>query len=126
MSLDAEMKADSLEAQKFSRKYLVLELDFSADSVKELENNADTVEFAIKGGKSLENIEMLTRTWGAYLGEAVRRKYGGQWVREADGRIALVGAAGSVYPHERVRRRLLEGGAFPLDDFFKTAHDQLG
>jgi hypothetical protein len=125
MSLSDEIKADALEAQKYSRKHLVLELDFSEASVKELEENADTVEFAIPGGKSMENVEMLARTWGAYVGESLRRRCGGQWTREPDGRIALVGSSGRVHPQEQVRRRLLEGHAFKLDEFFTSALSKL-
>lgn len=60
------MKANALEAQRFSRKHLVLELDFSEASVDLIEANADDVEYAIKGGKSEENVAMLVRVWGVH------------------------------------------------------------
>jgi hypothetical protein len=126
MSLLAAMQADALEAQKFSRKHLVLELDFSAHSIAELEQQADSVEYALAGGKSPANMEMLTRTWGAYLGEALRRQTGGEWVQGDDQRVGLRTPAATVFPHEVVRRRLVEGKNANLTTFFSEALQQLG
>ena len=61
-----EMKANALEAQKFVRKHFVVELDFSAESVEELERQFDMVEYVIEGGMSEENVELLTRTCGMW------------------------------------------------------------
>ena len=124
-TLAEQMQADALEAQRFSRKHLVLELDFSAASIGELEANADTVEYAIAGGKSDENIEMLSRIWGAYIGEAFRQQSSGQWVCEDDGRLALQTSGGSAYPQEQVRQRLTEGADFNLATYFATTLAQL-
>lgn len=107
-TLAEQMAADLLEAQKFSRKHLVVELGLTAASVAELEDNVDTVEYAIAGGKSAENVELLTRLWGAFLGEALIHAAGGSWI-EQDGRRAVQGANGIAFPHEQVRRRIVEG-----------------
>ena len=117
-TLAEQMAADLLEAQKFSRKHLVVELGLNAASVSELEENVDMVEFALAGGKSAENVEMLTRTWGAFLGEALIHVANGSWV-ELDGRLAVQGASGIAYPHEQVRRRILEGSAHNLVTYFE-------
>lgn len=126
--LGDEMKAHALEAQKFSRKHLVLELDFSEASVAEMENQADSVPFALKGGKSPENIALLTRLWGAYVGEALRRATGAQWTEETAGevrRIGLQGASAVVHPHEHVHKRLLGSKEDNLVQFFRQAREQL-
>ena len=112
-----QMKADALEAQRFSRKHLVLELDFSEASIDELESNVDTVEYAIKGGKTEENLDMLCRVWGAYLGEALRKACGGEWEQEED-RIGLRTSKGVAYPHELVRGRL-SGSGQGFGDYFR-------
>src|SRR5688572_10759809 len=109
-TLADEMKAHALEAQRFSRKHLVLELDFSETSIQQLENQADSVTFALRGGKSAENIAMLTRVWGAYLGESLRKATGAEWVEEMAGQVRRIGLKGSkltVHPHEKVHQRLL-------------------
>jgi hypothetical protein len=110
--LAEEVKANVLEAQRFTRKHLVVELDLSPDSVRELENHFDAVEYALKDGKSDENVEFLARIWGTYIGEVLRRECGGEWVREetANGpRLALRGKNQTIYPHEQVRQRLAAG-----------------
>jgi hypothetical protein len=118
-----QMQADALEGQRFSRKHLVLELDFSEASIDELEANADNVEYAIKGGKTEENVAMLSRIWGAYIGEALRKVCGGDWQQE-DGRIGLRTDKGIAYPQEHIRRRLTENGQ-GLGDYFRQTKDEL-
>ena len=120
-NLADEMQANALEAQKFSCKHLVLELDFSEASIAELEDTVDAVEYAIQGGKSDENVEMLSRIWGAYIGEALRKQCGGQWVSQDNGRVAFKGASATVYPQEQVRRRLTEGPDHNLATYFEEA-----
>ncbi len=124
-NLAEQMQADALEAQRFSRKHLVLELDFSPASIGELEAQIDAVEYAIPGGMSPENVDLLTRIWGAYLGETLRRRAGGQWVRQDDGRVVLQGAAQAVFPHEQVRQRLLAGDTHNLTSYFEDTLPQL-
>jgi len=123
-TLAERMAADLLEAQRFSRKHLVLELAMTAASVAELEDNIDTVEYAIAGGKSDENIEMLTRMWGAFLGEVLIHDAGGSWI-ERDGRPAVQGARGIAFPHDQVRRRLTEGSENNLANYFAETIQQL-
>ena len=99
MSDSDQMAQDALEAQ----------------SVSELDPLCDDVEFMLAGGKSEENIELLTRIWGAYLGELLRKQCDGQWV-EDDGRCLQIGD-GQLRPHEQVRRRLTEGAEFSLPNY---------
>jgi hypothetical protein len=127
-TLADEMKALALEAQRFSRKHLVLELDFSEASIQELENHADSLTFAIRGGKTPENLAMLTRIWGAYVGESLRKATGAEWVEEAAGqvrRIGLKGATVTVHPHEQVHQRLIGSKEHSILRFFQEARGQL-
>lgn len=123
-TLAEQMKAHALEAQKFSRKHLVLELDFSEASVEDLGNQFDSLEYAIRGGKSPENVSLLTRLWGAYIGESLRRATDAQWIEEvtpAGRRMGLRGRSGKViYPHEHVHKRLLDKSAGDIVGFFQT------
>lgn len=123
-TLAEQMAADTLEAQVFSRKHLVLELGMTAASVAELEDNVDTVEYAIRGGKSDENIDMLTRIWGAYLGEVLIHAVGGSWI-EQEGRPAVQGSQGTAFPHDQVRSRLVDGAAANLATWFAATIEQL-
>ena len=123
-TLTEQMAADLLEAQKFSRKHLVVELGLTEASVAELEENVDMVEFAVAGGKSDENVEMLTRIWGAYLGEALIHAANGSWI-EQDGRPAVKGANGIAFPHDQIRDRIVEGSAHNLATYFAETIKQL-
>lgn len=125
MSLAERMREDALEAQKFSRKYLVLELDFSDASIQELEDShVSTLEYAIPGGLSDENVDRISRIWGAYIGEALRQACGGEWV-ESTGRLALKGERATVYPQEQVRLRLTKGDEHNLHAFYDQSKRQL-
>ena len=121
--LAEQMKADALEAQKFSRKHLVLELDFSEASIESIESNLNTVEYAISGGNSDENLDMLARIWGAYIGETLRRECGGEWEQEGE-RLSLRTTGGTVYPQQHVRNRLEDRGQ-ALGDYFRQAKGEL-
>lgn len=124
-TLAEEMKAHALEAQRFSRKHLVLELDFSPTSIQELEGQADSVTYAVRGGKTPENLAMLTRIWGAYVGESIRRATAAEWFETDAGdvkRPGLRSAAGAVvHPHEHVYRRLTGTKDDSLVTFFQQA-----
>ena len=123
-TLAEQMAADTLEAQKFSRKHLVVELGMSASSLAELEENVDLVEFAITGGTSEENVDLLTRIWGAYLGEALIHATGSSWI-EKGGRPAVQGANGIAFPHDQVRRRIIAGSENNLATYFAEMIKQL-
>ncbi len=123
-TLAEKMAEDTLEAQRFSRKHLVVELGMTATSVAELEENVDTIEYAIAGGKSNENVDLLTRIWGAYLGEALIHGAGGSWI-EQDGRPAVQGAKGIAFPHDQIRRRIIDGSENNLSTYFAEMMKQL-
>ena len=123
-TLAEQMADDMLEAQRFSRKHLVVELGMSAASVAELEENIDLVEFAIPGGKSEENVDLLTRIWGAYLGEALIHATGGSWI-EKDGGPAVQGAHDIAFPHDQVRRRIIAGSENNLATYLTEMTKQL-
>ncbi len=108
-NLTEQMAANALEAQKLTRKFFVVELNFSEASIQEMEGLFDTVAYSLTGGNSAENFQMLTRAWGSYLGEVIRKKLGGEWVaitHAAGERTALRCSAGDLFPHEQVSNRL--------------------
>ena len=123
-NLSDEIQANALEAQKFSRKHLVLELDFSEASIDLIEANADDVEYALKGGKSRENVDMLVRIWGSYIGESLRLLCGGEWAK-VDGQICLRSENAATSPHDHVRSRIVEGSKHHLGDYFRRMKQEL-
>lgn len=107
-SLAEQMAADALDAMKLSRKYFVVELDYSITSLEKFEDMFSQWHFAMPGGNKPENVERLVRVWGAYLGEVVRRSSGGQWNGELDQPESIAFEAGTrlLHPHDIIRRRL--------------------
>ena len=89
------------------------------DSVNQLDPLCDDVQFALRDGMSDENIELLTRIWGAYLGEVIRRSAGGEWGETADA-VTLTCGALTLTPHAQIRRRLLEGKQHDLCKFTES------
>lgn len=117
MTIAEKMLENAFEAQKLTRKHFVVELDFSEQSVRDLDRIADDVDFTLSGGKSPENVELLSRTWGSYLGEVVCRTKDAQWVETPEqgfGASVEVGGT-SIDPHEQVRQRLRSAGASLVD-----------
>jgi len=127
---DQRMLADALEAQKFTRKFFVVELDFTVKSLGELENQFDAIRYALRGGASPENCQKLRRLWGAYLGEMLRRIGNGRWIpppsvkephsshqaapTEAQEDSIMLEpwvelAQGTCAPHQQIAERIQEG-----------------
>ena len=121
MSIAEQMLNNANEAMKLTRKFFVVELDFSTGSVKQLEGLFDDVDFTLRGGKSPENVELLTRVWGSYLGEVIRRNAGGEWVEPTEGSFLLRCENGDLDPFEQVRQRLTAGPEHNVWQFYEAA-----
>ncbi|MCA9173144.1 MAG: hypothetical protein KDB14_01455 [Planctomycetales bacterium] len=113
MDLQSRLDADALEAQKLTRKHFVVGLNFSVESLRELDPLCDDASFVLPGGKNEANMELLTRVWGAYLGEVLRRASDGAWTETAEG-VTLHVAGKTLDPFARVRLRLQEGAEHSL------------
>ncbi len=118
-NLPDEMNEAALEAMKLTRKYFVVELDFSESSIQSLDPLFNDVEFTMRGGKSDDNVELLTRVWGAYLGEVIRRNIGGQWTSSSESGIGLQRDDNAIHPHDAVRKRLVDESADTLWQFYQ-------
>lgn len=123
-----QMLAEALAAQKFTRKFFVVELDFTEASLTELERQFDAAKYALKGGLNAENIAKLTSMWGSYLGEVLRRHSAGQWtvIREGDAdKPAIQTAAITVFPHDQIRARLEKGATENIVQYYQCTKASL-
>lgn len=118
--LAEQMNADALEAMKLTRKYFVVELDFSEPTIEQIDKLIGDIDFSMPGGKSDENTELLTRSWGAYVGEVLRRHADGEWSISDDGKPLLKVNSKIVSSHEAVRGRLTDCVA-SLVEFYEQA-----
>jgi hypothetical protein len=108
---------------ELTKLYFMKRLDFSEQSVALIEAAVDDVHYSMPGGKTPDVVGQLARLWGSYIGEVFRRQVGAEWVvwEDEHGRTAAVQRAGQiVFPHDKVRKRLEQGGAHNLRDYFAT------
>lgn len=129
MSTPAErMLTEALAAQKFTRKFFVVELDFAEHTVGVLDEQCKAAAYALRGGLTAENIDKLTQLWGAYLGEVLRRNSAAQWSQVSEAgvdKFALERGEHRVVPHDLVRQRLVEGPAAAIAAAYETWKSRL-
>src|SRR5919108_5361589 len=78
-SIDEMMRAHAEQAVATARAHRV-SLDYSEASLEKLEEIlAGLCREMPRSKPSGEQIEQACRIWGGYLGEVVRRRWGGEW-----------------------------------------------
>ena len=92
-------------------------LDFSSESLEQVERIMSALHKQVKEGTpdrklSDDQITELSKLWGIYVGEVIRRYYGGQWSL-ADGVPDLVLGGRNASPLAKVRKRIVDG---PMDN----------
>jgi len=77
------MEVFAIDAVHAARSSHGVELDYSSDSVRDLDQ---ILERAHKTLRMPEDMSFaFPDMWGGYLGEVIRRKWGGQWFIPSDG-----------------------------------------
>jgi hypothetical protein len=84
-------------------------LDFSDSSLDPLERILSALHTRHKAEPSEERTTIESQVWGAYLGEVIRRRFGGQWSIAGDGRHQLTLSGWTSYPVDKVRKRITDG-----------------
>ena len=117
-SLDAMMCAAADQALRIAADDHGMTLDYSPESIGPLE----TV-LAARTPVREADLENETRTWGAYFGEVLRRRYPAEWIMAVypgrDVAMPALNVGGShVYPLLKVFRRLTMGPAEDLAGFY--------
>lgn len=77
---DAQLVIDVLSEKE------AIALDYSADSVSWLDAYIDEHREELNDGDKT----VLQEKFGAYLGESIRRNYGGRWVKDSDDQWMIV------------------------------------
>ena len=117
-------------ARKFDAK-----LDYSEDSLREVENILSHLEQGTPaGGPAQEEIrkemEEECKMWGSYLGEVVRRRFGGVWSIETyPGKqfatLTLSVGPSKLFPTMKVHRRITQGEGDNVWTFYKMVKARL-
>lgn len=94
-------------------------LDFSADSLDAIERILSAVHSGTKQTPlSDEAVTEAANMWGAYFGEVIRRRYGGQWSLSADGVHQIDHTGTAPQPMVKVRKRIVDGASDNLRVYF--------
>ena len=121
------MEAYALEAVNLAQTTSQQKLDFSEDSIKTLEKILDAIHKSIprdvlqkriKGVAVSEIVDQVCNTYGAYIGEVMRRNIGGEWMLDdkfSPGQKIVSLRVGHLqtFPSSKVLKRILDG---PGDD----------
>ena len=129
-SFDDQMGVCAQEAVTIARDRYSVTLDFSEASVKQLETLLANMHngLAKPGDPARPSDEWITcvaATFGAYLGEILRRNLGGTWLKQnprAPGSLPALNVHGDVLtPCRKVLKRILEGPAEDVAFFYQAA-----
>ena len=99
-----------------------VELDFSEVSVERLEK--------LVADAPQENLEETCKMWGAYFGEVVRRRFGGEWSIETYpgqqfATLTLTIAGAKLFPSMKIYRRMTQGASEDLRTFYASVKEKL-
>jgi hypothetical protein len=101
-------------------------LDFTQDSLEGVERILGKIHNAGLYGSgsakpSEEELAVLSKMWGTYIGEVIRRHYGGQWSQGEDGTLSLsIGEAKGVFPIAKARKRVVDGAGDNIRYYFSS------
>ncbi len=137
LDLSAMMQAYAEQAVAAAREFQI-ELDYSEESLKQVENILERLDGPIARGApgataspspSDVDTEERCKMWGGYLGEVVRRRWGGEWVLETypGGNVltvALSTPGGTVFPSMKIYRRLSQGAEENVWSFYCMLRDR--
>jgi hypothetical protein len=119
--LDEEIAKAAAEAVSLTEIWFCEVLDFSEASIALLEAAVEEVDDLTPGGDSAENIDLLSWVWGSYIGEVLRRQVGGEWLEWEDEygqAIVLQSGKFKVFPHDKVRKRFINGKEHNLEAYY--------
>lgn len=101
-------------AVALAREFQV-ELDYSDRSIMKVETILATLAQDMPASKpSDDDVSEICKVWGSYLGEVVRRRFGGSWSIETyPGKqfatLTLSTQGNKLFPSVKVHRRLVAG-----------------
>ena len=137
-TLDDMMQEYAEKAVELARDFDV-QLDFSESSVQALERilaQLHDEHRAFAAGRTSpeqaveEQMVMMCKLWGGYLGEVVRRRWGGDWAMETYpgenfSTLTLNVRGGKLFPSMKIYRRLTEGPADNVWSFYERVRAKL-
>lgn len=101
-------------------------LDYSEESVMRMETILDQASI----GHAQPDVSESCKIWGSYLGEVVRRRFGGDWsIDTYPGKqfatLTLTVNGSRLFPSMKVHRRLTQGTDESLWSFYQMVRARL-
>jgi hypothetical protein len=130
-SVEAMVLAYARQAVALAHEFKA-QLDYSENSLMEVETILDRLAREMPASKpSSDDVSELCKVWGSYLGEVVRRRFGGDWSIETyPGKqfatLTLTVDGNKLFPSMKVHRRLTEGEGDNVWSFYKMVKTKLG
>lgn len=112
---DAQLVIEVLKEKEHVR------LDYSAESISWLDSYIERHRSELNDGDK----ELLAEKFGAFLGESIRRNYGGRWVRNSDNAwIIVFDETDKASPFELIAQHLDHHTALTYE--YRHILDQIG
>jgi len=126
-SMSADAKTAGIALGLAQTAVLTAKLDWSEDLVVG-KDSLDGVERILGAMHTLKNqnsvtteqIESVCTTMGVFVGEIIRRHYGGQWRVAETGELELPYPGTTIRPIERARKRILSGPSDNIRMFYAS------
>jgi hypothetical protein len=138
-NIAAMMEAYAEQAVEAARK-MNITLDYKEDSIERLEKILSQLHAArpvflgkVARGEddpAQKQIDSMSRIWGGYFGEVIRRCWGGEWTLETyPGTVApmvtLEIDGSKIFPAMKVYRRLTNGAGDDVAKFYQMVREKL-
>ena len=124
--------AYALDAIDHAKAAANVDLDFSKESVSHVEAVLSQLHDALpKGflaklfnrGPSRDDILTMSKMYGSYVGEVLRRTRGGEWAL-VDGQVTLINGDERVWPIAKVFKRITNGSEDNVAVYFKVLAEE--
>lgn len=136
--LQSEMSAAANSAVQHAKKLWSTDLDFSPQSIEDVElilaRMYETIphraiEKLLRKKPSEEQMATIAVSYGAYLGEVIRREFGGTWqTQDVSGQPALAlvfDEKNMIFPPAKIWKRLNNGAEDNVWSFYRVFTDML-
>jgi hypothetical protein len=130
-SVSAMAEAYAEKAVQKAREFNT-QLDYTENSLMEVEVIlSQLASSSTAAPASASDVGEMCKMWGSYLGEVVRRRFGGEWsVETYPGKqfatLTLSVGANKLFPTMKIHRRLTEGEGEDVWVFYRMVKAKLG
>ena len=123
------MQAFAEQAVHLGREFKI-NLDYSEGSLEQVERLLARFHDELTSANPGSKLEEMAKIWGGYLGEVVRRRFGGEWSIEkypaGDFLIVTLNVNGArLFPSMKVHKRLTEGSSENIWSFYQSVRAKL-